>query len=139
MRFLGNLVWFVFGGFWMGLGWMLAGLLWCVTIIGIPVGVQCFKLASLAFFPFGKEVVYGGGLGSFFLNLAWLLVSGLPPGLPGFPQRLPFLRHHRGHPLRPPVLQAGQAGPDALRHPPGNGVAPHAPAISPYIYKQIKR
>ena len=57
---------------------MLAGLLWCVTIIGIPVGVQCFKLASLAFFPFGKEVVYGGGLGSFFLNLAWLLVSGLP-------------------------------------------------------------
>lgn len=78
MRFLGNLVWFVFGGFWMGLGWMLAGLLWCVTIIGIPIGAQCFKLASLAFFPFGKEVVYGGGLGSFFLNLAWLLVSGLP-------------------------------------------------------------
>ena len=78
MRFLGNLVWFVFGGFWMGLGWMLAGLLWCVTIIGIPIGMQCFKLAGLAFFPFGKEVVYGGGLGSFFLNLLWLAVSGLP-------------------------------------------------------------
>lgn len=40
--------------------------------------MQCFKLAGLAFFPFGKEVVYGGGLGSFFLNLLWLAVSGLP-------------------------------------------------------------
>ena len=78
MRLLGNLIWFLFGGLWMGLGWVLAGLLWCITIIGIPVGLQCFKLASLAFFPFGKEVIYGGGLGSFFLNLVWMLVSGLP-------------------------------------------------------------
>ena len=76
MSCLGNLIWFLFGGLWLGLGWVLAGLLWCVTIIGIPIGMQCFKLAGLAFFPFGKEVVYGGGLGSFFLNLLWLAVSG---------------------------------------------------------------
>lgn len=78
MRFLGNLIWFLFGGLWMGLGWTLAGLLWCVTIVGIPIGTQCFKFASLAFFPFGREVVYGGGLGSLLLNLIWLMVSGIP-------------------------------------------------------------
>ncbi|MCI8497366.1 MAG: YccF domain-containing protein [Clostridiales bacterium] len=78
MGCLGNLLWFVFGGFWMGLGWVLSGVLWCVTIIGIPVGLQCFKLAGLAFFPFGKQVIYGGGAGSFLLNILWILLSGLP-------------------------------------------------------------
>ena len=39
--------------------------------------MQCFKLASLSFFPFGKEVSYGGGAGSFLLNMIWLLISGL--------------------------------------------------------------
>lgn len=78
MGCLGNLLWFVFGGFWMGLGWVLSGVLWCVTIVGIPVGLQCFKLAGLAFFPFGKQVIYGGGAGSFLLNILWILLSGLP-------------------------------------------------------------
>ena len=40
MKLLGNLLWFVFGGLWMGLGWSLVGLLWCITIVGIPVGMQ---------------------------------------------------------------------------------------------------
>ena len=61
-----------------GLSWLLAGLLWCITIVGIPIGLQCFKFASLAFFPFGKEVRYGGGTVSFLLNLIWILVSGIP-------------------------------------------------------------
>lgn len=43
--------------------------------------MQCFKFASLSFFPFGKDVVYGGGAGSFLLNIIWLLVSGLPLAL----------------------------------------------------------
>lgn len=43
--------------------------------------MQCFKLASLSFFPFGKEVRYGGGAVSFLLNVIWLLVSGLPLAL----------------------------------------------------------
>ena len=59
----------------------LTGCLWCITIVGIPVGVQCFKLASLSFFPFGKEVIYGGGAGSLILNIIWLVVSGLPLAL----------------------------------------------------------
>lgn len=77
MTFLGNLLWFLFGGLAGGLGWTLAGCLWCITIVGIPVGLQCFKFAGLAFFPFGKEIVYGGGTFSVLVNVIWLLVSGL--------------------------------------------------------------
>ena len=77
MGCLGNVLWFVFGGCLSGLGWCLAGVLWCITIVGIPVGLQCFKFAKLAFFPFGKEIVYGGGVGSFMLNIIWLVVSGI--------------------------------------------------------------
>ena len=81
MGCLGNILWFLFGGAISGLSWGLTGCLWCITIIGIPVGMQCFKLASLSFFPFGKEVVYGGGAGSLILNIIWLVVSGLPLAL----------------------------------------------------------
>ena len=77
MSFLGNLLWFVCGGFLSGLGWILAGMLWCVTIVGIPIGMQCFKLAGLSFLPFGKEVVYSGGAVSFIVNVLWFLFSGI--------------------------------------------------------------
>lgn len=78
MSCLGNLLWFLCCGLCQGLSWLLAGLLWCITIVGIPIGLQCFKFALLAFFPFGKEVRYGGGTVSFLLNLIWILVSGIP-------------------------------------------------------------
>ncbi len=78
MGCLGNLIWFFCGGLLQGLSWTLAGLLWCITIIGIPIGRQCFKFASVAFFPFGKEVQYGGGTISLLANIVWLIVSGIP-------------------------------------------------------------
>lgn len=81
MSCLGNLLWLIFGGFISGLTWVLVGALWCITIIGIPIGMQCFKFASLAFFPFGKEVRYGGGFGSLLLNIVWLILSGIPLAL----------------------------------------------------------
>lgn len=81
MGCLGNMLWFIFGGFLSGFSWCLAGLLWCVTIVGIPIGVQCFKFAALSFFPFGKEVRYGGGAVSLLLNILWLIFSGLPLAL----------------------------------------------------------
>ena len=56
MNFLGNILWFIFGGFLSGLSWCLSGIIWCITIIGIPYGKQCFKFDSLAFAPFGKTV-----------------------------------------------------------------------------------
>ena len=76
MSAIGNILWFLFGGLIGGLSWVLAGLIFCVTIVGIPVGMQCFKMAQLAFFPFGKEVVYGGGGFSFLVNLIWMLFFG---------------------------------------------------------------
>ena len=84
MRFLGNLIWFLLGGFLSALGWWAAGILWCITIVGIPVGVQCFKLSALSLCPFGKEVVYEGGAVSFLLNVVWFLVSGLELALGNF-------------------------------------------------------
>ncbi len=78
MGCLGNIIWFLFGGIWQGLSWTLAGTLWCITIIGIPIGMQCFKFAALAFFPFGKDVQYGGGTVSFLANLLWMIFSGIP-------------------------------------------------------------
>lgn len=81
MGCLGNLLWFVFGGCISGLSWCLFGFLWSITVVGIPVGVQCFKMAGLSFFPFGKEVEYGGGAVSFIVNIIWLVLSGLPLAL----------------------------------------------------------
>ena len=75
MKLLGNILWFLCGGIIGGLAWIIAGCIWCVTIVGIPVGLQCFKFASLAFWPFGKEVVYGNGTFSFLVNLIWILFS----------------------------------------------------------------
>ena len=77
MRFLGNLLWLILGGFIAGLSWILTGILLCITVVGIPLGVQCFKFAKLAFCPFGKEVIYGGGAVSLLANILWLLFIGL--------------------------------------------------------------
>jgi len=84
MGCLGNIIWFICGGFISGMSWLLMGCLWCITIVGIPIGLQCFKFASLCFFPFGKEIVYDGGVGSFLLNILWLIVSGLPLAIESF-------------------------------------------------------
>ena len=56
MSFLGNIIWFIFGGFLSGLSWIVSGIIWCITIIGIPYGLQCFKFAKLALAPFGAEI-----------------------------------------------------------------------------------
>jgi len=77
MRLLGNILWFVFGGCLSGLAWFFSGIIWCLTIIGIPYGRQCFKFASLSFCPFGKEVVYGGGMPSTLANIVWVLFFGI--------------------------------------------------------------
>ena len=56
MKTLGNILWFLFGGFLLWLEWSIAGLLLCITIIGIPAGKQCFKMAKLSAAPFGAAV-----------------------------------------------------------------------------------
>jgi uncharacterized membrane protein YccF (DUF307 family) len=81
VRLLLNLLWIVFGGgFVLWLEYMLGGLLLCLTIVGIPFGVQCFKLAGLALLPFGKyvdtETSATGALRTVF-NVLWFLVAGV--------------------------------------------------------------
>lgn len=77
MSFIGNFLWFILVGFLGGLSWMIIGLLWCVTIIGFPVGIQCFKFAGLSFFPFGKDIVYSDSTGNLLLNILWLIFGGI--------------------------------------------------------------
>ena len=76
MNFLGNLIWFLCGGAATGLLWCISGILWSITIIGIPIGKQCFKISRICFSPFGKVIRYAGGNGSFLLNLLWISFTG---------------------------------------------------------------
>ena len=57
MSILGDILWFICGGLLSGLSWVLAGLICCITIIGIPFGKQFFKIAKLSLMPFGAEVI----------------------------------------------------------------------------------
>ena len=77
MRILGNIIWIILGGLLSALGWIVVGLLWCITVIGLPVGLQCFKMASISLNPFGKEIRYEGGAVSLLLNILWLFAGGL--------------------------------------------------------------
>ena len=81
MGCLGNIIWIICGGIWQALAWGIAGVIWCITIVGIPIGRQCFKFAALAFAPFGKGVQYGGGAVSTVANVFWLIISGIPLAL----------------------------------------------------------
>lgn len=86
IRFLLNLLWIVFGGLWMALGWLLAALLMAVTIIGLPWARAAFNIALYAFLPFGHKAVsraqYSGredlGTGPLGVlgNLVWLVLAG---------------------------------------------------------------
>ena len=80
MSLLGNLVWLIFGGLLVSACYFIMGLLYCITIIGIPVGVQLFKLGMLSLSPFGHDVVdRDGAMGcwSVFLNILWIVFGGL--------------------------------------------------------------
>ncbi len=76
MRALGNIIWFLLVGFWTALVWLFAGVLLCITIIGIPVGMQFIKFAHLTVLPFGKKVVTSFGAHPI-ANIVWILVGGL--------------------------------------------------------------
>ncbi len=77
MSLLGNIIWFIFGGFFEALGWWFAGILWSITIIGIPVGKQCFKMAKMQLAPFGKEIVEKNNSSiGFIANVIWIILFG---------------------------------------------------------------
>ncbi|KFI67609.1 YccF domain-containing protein [Bifidobacterium magnum] len=77
MKILGNILWLVLGGLEIAMGWAVAGLVLCCTIVGIPLGIQAFKMAGLTLTPFGHTVTYGGGAGSAILNILWAIFFGI--------------------------------------------------------------
>src|SRR5476649_2741858 len=87
MSAIGNFLWFVLGGAFMGLGWWLAGVICFITVVGIPWGRACFVIGQFSFFPFGKEAVTrkelnqtsdigNSGLGMLG-NIIWFLFAGI--------------------------------------------------------------
>jgi uncharacterized membrane protein YccF (DUF307 family) len=80
MNFLGNLIWLIFGGLLSAIGYVIGGMVLCLTIIGIPFGLQCFKLATVVLWPFGREIVSSSsntGCLTTLFNLIWILCGGL--------------------------------------------------------------
>lgn len=77
MTLIGNVIWIIFGGLIGAITWAISGLLFCITIVGIPFGLQCFKIANLVMWPFGKEVQVGEfGVGGLLANLVWIVLFG---------------------------------------------------------------
>jgi uncharacterized membrane protein YccF (DUF307 family) len=86
VRTIGNIFWFIFGGFLMGLGWWLVGALAAITIVGLPWAKACFVIGQFAFLPFGKEAVnrkdltqqadIGTGALGFLGNVVWFVLAG---------------------------------------------------------------
>ena len=79
MSLLGNLLWLIFGGLLSSLGYLLGGVLLCCTLIGIPFGLQCFRMSGAILAPFGKQVTpvpsESGTLG-LILNIFWIIFCG---------------------------------------------------------------
>lgn len=83
-----NLVWFVFGGFVMGVGWWVIGIVMALSIVGLPWARACFVFGGFCFFPFGRQAIdrreltgkgdLGTGAVGFLGNVIWFCVAGLP-------------------------------------------------------------
>lgn len=79
MNLLGNIIWLLFGGLFSAIGYLIGGMVLCITIVGIPWGLQCFKLAALVLWPFGQKVISdsnNSGCLSIFCNLIWIIFGG---------------------------------------------------------------
>jgi len=79
VRTLLNLIWLIFGGLWLAIGYFFAGIVACIFIITIPFGIASFRMASYALWPFGRTVVSKptAGVGSALGNVIWFIVAGI--------------------------------------------------------------
>ena len=80
MNFIGNILWLLLGGLIISFYYALMGLLFCIMVIGIPFGLQLFKIAGLALWPFGREILPGpkdSGCLSVVMNVIWILLGGV--------------------------------------------------------------
>ncbi|PQP25012.1 YccF domain-containing protein [Rhodococcus opacus] len=79
MRILLNIIWLIFGGLWLALGYFVAGILCCILIITIPFGIASFRVGVYALWPFGKTVIDKptAGVASLIGNVIWFVIAGL--------------------------------------------------------------
>ncbi|MFW6287200.1 MAG: YccF domain-containing protein [bacterium] len=78
LSLIGNILWFISGGIFGAIAWVVSGILCYITIIGIPFGKQCFKLAKLQLAPFGKKVINRGSTPMGLIgNIIWIIFPGL--------------------------------------------------------------
>jgi len=79
VRVLLNIIWLLFGGLWLALGYFAAGVICCILIITIPFGIASFRVGVYALWPFGKTTVDKptAGVGSLIGNVIWILVAGI--------------------------------------------------------------
>ena len=80
MKFIGNILWMLLGGLIVSIYYALIGLLFCLTIIGIPFGLQLFKMAGLAMWPFGRDILPGpddSGCLTILMNIIWIILGGV--------------------------------------------------------------
>lgn len=78
MRLILNVIWLVFGGLWLAIGYFFAGLLLCILIVTIPFGIASFRIGVYALWPFGSTIVdrQGAGSGALVGNVLWLILAG---------------------------------------------------------------
>ncbi len=79
MKFIGNILWLVFGGLLISVMYLIASIFIILTIVGIPFGIQTLKLANLALWPFGRDVYIDQPQGciGIFLNIVWIFCGGI--------------------------------------------------------------
>ena len=117
MNLLGNLIWLLFGGLLAALGYVIGGFVLCVTIIGIPWGLQCFKIAAVVLWPFGKKIVPKAGrqrmpesvLQYYLANIWWLVYCSCSPGICGH-----LIYYHNWYSFCPSAFEINGAFPVAL-------------------------
>ena len=78
MKTLLNIIWLVLAGFWLALGYVLAGIICCILVVTIPFGIASFRMASYALWPFGRTVVDKPTAGAWSVigNVIWVIVAG---------------------------------------------------------------
>lgn len=79
MKTIANLIWFILSGVWLGIAYLVAGVVACLTIIGIPFGIQSFKLAGYVMWPFGRTLAESSGhrFSKGVMNVIWIIVGGI--------------------------------------------------------------
>lgn len=110
MKFLGNIIWLIFGGLITSIEYLVSSLLLMVTIIGIPFGLQTLKLALLALWPFGSTVTDNGNSGGclcIIMNILWIILGGFWICLTHLGFGLLLMYHHHRYPLGRQQFQDG--------------------------------